>query len=117
MRPSKPVVYSLSYSCSLRVFIFVEFLYTIIRTKNWINGKKLRTVILLEAVEASSHSYPTSGKTGIDLSQAYQWGNTRNGYWRTVQRPIPGIALSNALLKDEGLLSLKEIVAPKPVYV
>jgi RNA-directed DNA polymerase len=56
-------------------------------------------------------------KLGIDHRQAYQWGNTRNGYWRTVQSPILRRALSNAFLKKEGLLSLKEIVAPKTVYV
>jgi group II intron reverse transcriptase/maturase len=56
-------------------------------------------------------------KLGINRSQAYQWGNTRNGYWRTVQSPILRTALSNAFLKKEGLLSLKEIVALKAVYV
>lgn len=56
-------------------------------------------------------------KLGINRTQAYQWGNTRKGYWRTVQSPILRIALSKAFLKEEGLLSLKEIVASKTVYV
>jgi hypothetical protein len=56
-------------------------------------------------------------KLGINRSQAYQWGNTRNGYWRVVQSPILRRALSNAFLKEKGLLSLKEVVATKTVYV
>jgi group II intron reverse transcriptase/maturase len=56
-------------------------------------------------------------KLGINRSQAYQWGNTRNGYWRVVQSPILRRALSNAFLKEKGLLSLKEVVAAKTVYV
>jgi group II intron reverse transcriptase/maturase len=56
-------------------------------------------------------------KLGINRPQAYQWGNTRHGYWRTVQSPILRRALSNAFLKEEGLLSLKDIVAPKAVNV
>ncbi|MEO6850914.1 MAG: group II intron reverse transcriptase/maturase [Mucilaginibacter sp.] len=51
-------------------------------------------------------------KLGIKPNQAYQWGNTRKGYWRTVQSPILRKALNNAFLKKEGLLSLKDIVNP-----
>jgi RNA-directed DNA polymerase len=48
-------------------------------------------------------------KLGIKPWQAYQWGNTRKGYWRTVHSPILTIALNNTLLKKTGFVSLKDI--------
>jgi len=41
--------------------------------------------------------------------QAYQWGNTRKGYWRTSHSPILTRALNSSFLKREGYLSLKEL--------
>lgn len=41
--------------------------------------------------------------------QAYQWGNTRKGYWRTSHSPILLRALNNSLLRREGYLPLKEL--------
>lgn len=52
-------------------------------------------------------------KLGVKPYQAYQWGNTRKGHWRTVHSPVLLRTLNNAFLKKEGLLCLKEIVAPK----
>lgn len=49
---------------------------------------------------------------GIKRSQAYQWGNTRKGYWRTVHSPILTRALNNAFLKHAGFVSLKDIITP-----
>jgi len=49
---------------------------------------------------------------GINSNQAYQWGNTRKGYWRTVQSPILKRALTNAFLKQAGLVCLKDIIPP-----
>jgi RNA-directed DNA polymerase len=51
-------------------------------------------------------------RMGIKPHQAYMWGNTRLGYWRTVQSPILRRAIDNAFLKKEGLLCLKGIVTP-----
>lgn len=51
-------------------------------------------------------------KLGIKSWQAYQWGNTRKGYWRTVHSPILTIALNNALIKKMGFVSLKDISTP-----
>jgi RNA-directed DNA polymerase len=56
-------------------------------------------------------------RLGIKPSQAYQWGNTRKGYWRTVQSPILKRALNNAFLKKEGFVSLKDIANPATVSV
>jgi RNA-directed DNA polymerase len=49
---------------------------------------------------------------GIKSYQAYQWGNTRKGYWRTVHSPILARALNNAFLKEAGFISLKDITTP-----
>jgi RNA-directed DNA polymerase len=51
-------------------------------------------------------------KLGVPFSQAYQWGNTRKGSWRTVQSPILRKAINNAYLKQEGFLSLVDIAKP-----
>jgi RNA-directed DNA polymerase len=51
-------------------------------------------------------------RLGIKPNQAYMWGNTRLGYWRTAQSPILRRAIDNAFLKKEGLLCLKDIVTP-----
>jgi RNA-directed DNA polymerase len=41
--------------------------------------------------------------------QAYQWGNTRKGYWRISHSPILNRALNSSCLRKEGYLSLKEL--------
>ncbi len=46
---------------------------------------------------------------GTPEGRAYQWGNTRKGYWRTSHSPILKRALNNSFLKREGYLSLKEL--------
>jgi RNA-directed DNA polymerase len=51
-------------------------------------------------------------RLGIKPNQAYMWGNTRHGYWRTVHSPILTRALTKAFLKNEGLISLSEITNP-----
>jgi group II intron reverse transcriptase/maturase len=51
-------------------------------------------------------------KLGIPAGQAYQWGNTRKGQWRSVHSPILTRALSNNYLKQEGFTSLTDIVKP-----
>lgn len=71
-----------------------------IRLCYWKQWKKPRTRV--RALE----------RLGIKPKQAYIWGNTRQGYWRTVQSPILTRALGNAFLKKEGLLCLKDIVTP-----
>jgi RNA-directed DNA polymerase len=48
-------------------------------------------------------------KLGTPEWQAYQWGNSRKGYWRISQSPILQRALNCSLLKREGYLSLYEL--------
>ena len=51
-------------------------------------------------------------RLGITPNQAYQWGYTRKGKWRSVQSPVLRCALSNSYLKQEGFISLLDIVKP-----
>jgi RNA-directed DNA polymerase len=46
---------------------------------------------------------------GMPDWRAYQWGNSRKGYWRTSHSPILLRALNNSLLRREGYLPLKEL--------
>lgn len=82
-----------------------EWVRSRIRLCYWIQWKKPRTRVR------------QLQRLGVKPDQAYQWGNTRKGYWRTVHSPILHRTLNNAFLKKEGLLCLKEIVTPKAVYV
>ena len=46
---------------------------------------------------------------GTPKGQAYQWGNTRKGYWRTSHSPILQTTLNSSFLRKEGYLSLQEL--------
>lgn len=48
-------------------------------------------------------------RLGTPEGQAYQWGNTRRGHWRTSHSPILKRALNSAFLKREGYQPLKEL--------
>lgn len=48
-------------------------------------------------------------RLGIPEWQAYQWGNSRKGYWRICHSPVLQRALNGSLLKREGYLSLIEL--------
>jgi group II intron reverse transcriptase/maturase len=71
-----------------------------IRLCYWQQWKKPRTRIMCLT------------KLGIPPNQAYQWGYTRKGKWRSVQSPLLRRALSNSYLKKEGFTSLMDIVKP-----
>ncbi|QNF30690.1 group II intron reverse transcriptase/maturase [Metabacillus elymi] len=45
---------------------------------------------------------------GIDKHKAYEWGNSRKGYWRITSSPILHRALNNSFWRKEGLKSLSE---------
>lgn len=83
-----------------------EWVRSRIRLCYWKQWKKVKTRI------------GQLGKLGITPNKAYQWGNTRKGYWRTVHSPILARALHNAFLKEAGFVSLKDITTlPKTVHV
>lgn len=78
-----------------------EWVRSRVRLCYWIQWKKPRTRVR------------QLQKLGVKPYQAYLWGNTRKGHWRTVHSPVLLRTLNNAFLKREGLLCLKEIIAPK----
>jgi len=43
---------------------------------------------------------------GIPKGKAYEWGNSRKGYWRIAHSPILSITLNNRFLESMGLRSL-----------
>jgi RNA-directed DNA polymerase len=45
---------------------------------------------------------------GIPKDKAFEWGNTRKGYWRTAGSPILSRALDNQFWKSNGLKSLAD---------
>ena len=44
-------------------------------------------------------------KLGIEHSKAWEYANTRKGYWHTANSPILSTAITNAYLEKEGLIS------------
>ncbi|MDB4866627.1 MAG: ltrA [Cohnella sp.] len=45
---------------------------------------------------------------GIPKQKAFEWGNTRKGYWRIANSPILHRTLDNRFWKSEGLVSLTD---------
>lgn len=45
---------------------------------------------------------------GVPSGKAYEWGNTRKGYWRIAYSPILGSTLNNAYWHNQGLGGLYE---------
>ncbi|CAK7067742.1 MAG: hypothetical protein PETM_02969 [Petrimonas sp.] len=48
-------------------------------------------------------------KCGIDKWRAWQWANTRDGYWNTAGSPILQRAISNEMLKRQGYPCLVDL--------
>ena len=48
-------------------------------------------------------------RLGINNFKAWEWANTRKGYWRTSNSPILAYTLTNAHFKDIGLLCFTEV--------
>ncbi|TYS13092.1 group II intron reverse transcriptase/maturase, partial [Rossellomorea vietnamensis] len=45
-------------------------------------------------------------KLGIQTNKAWEWANTRLGYWRIAKSPILDRALDNQYWSNQGLKSL-----------
>jgi group II intron reverse transcriptase/maturase len=48
-------------------------------------------------------------KLGLDKSRAWQYANTRKGYWRISGSPILGATITNKILEKRGLVSISAI--------
>lgn len=78
-----------------------EWLRSRIRMLTWKRWKKTRT------------RFENLKKAGVKIDQAWQWANTRKGYWRTAHSPILTKALSNERFKRIGYLSFSECYSAK----
>ena len=47
-------------------------------------------------------------KLGVDKSKAYQYSNTRKGYWRISNIPIVSKTLTNKYLEEIGYMSISK---------
>ena len=73
--------------------------------------------MLLETMGKAQDENGMLVKLGTPKGKAYEWSNTRKGYWRTSHSPILQRALNNSLLKREGYLPLKELsTQPKVLF-
>jgi hypothetical protein len=48
-------------------------------------------------------------KLGVSDQKAYEWGNTRKGYWRTAHSPILQTTITCERLKQKGYIPLTEM--------
>lgn len=76
-----------------------EWLRSRIRMCYWKQWKKTKT------------KHDNLRKLGIDDGKAWEFANTRKGYWRTAHSPILLRTITNARLKKSGLVSLTETYA------
>lgn len=74
-----------------------EWLRRRIRMCFWKHWKKIKT------------KHDNLVKLGIENSKAWEYANTRKGYWRISNSPILSRALTNKYLKEIGLVSISEI--------
>jgi len=76
-----------------------EWLRRRIRMCYWKQWKKIST------------KFRNLKKLGIDEHKAWEFANTRKGYWRIANSPILSMSITNARLKKAGLTSLSEVYA------
>ncbi|HBC37857.1 MAG TPA: hypothetical protein DC016_03100 [Porphyromonadaceae bacterium] len=78
----------------------------------WMNYFKLADMhnILIETDKWFRHTkFKNLMKCGIDKWRAWQWANTRDGYWNTAGSPILQRAISNEMLKRQGYPCLVDL--------
>jgi len=51
-------------------------------------------------------------KLGVSKQKAYEWGNTRKGYWRIAHSPILQTTITCERLKQKGYVPLTEMYTP-----
>lgn len=73
-----------------------EWIRRRIRMATWKRWKKIRT------------RFKNLVKAGLDKGKAWEFANSRKGYWRVAGSPILHRAIPNVLLKRAGYLSLME---------
>jgi RNA-directed DNA polymerase len=78
-----------------------EWLRSRIRMVTWKRWKKIRT------------RYENLKRAGSNEEKAWEWANTRKGYWRTAHSPILLSTLSNERIKRAGYLGFMECYSAK----
>ena len=73
-----------------------EWLRRRIRMCYWKQWKKIKT------------KHDNLKRLGIDDSKAWEYANTRKGYWRISNSPILARTLSNKYLREQGFITLTE---------
>ena len=76
-----------------------EWLRRRIRMCYWKQWKKVKT------------KFTNLKKLGLDRNKAWEFANTRKGYWRISNSPILARTITNARLEKSGLVSLTKIYA------
>lgn len=76
-----------------------EWLRRRIRMCYWKQWKKIKT------------KFTNLKKLGIKSGKAWEFSNTRKGYWRISNSPILNTSITNARLKKTGLISFSEVYA------
>jgi len=64
--------------------------------------------VSVEAMEKVKTKYGNLVKLGIVKSKAWEFANTRKGYWRISNSPILSRTVTNNYLKKLGLLPIAE---------
>jgi hypothetical protein len=78
----------------------------LIRIDEWLQSR-LRMCIWKQWKKAKTRM-TNLRKLGVKPQKAYEWGNTRGGYWRTAHSPILLTTITQARLKRKGYLPLLE---------
>lgn len=78
-----------------------EWLRSRIRMVTWKRWKKIQT------------RFENLKRLGVGKGRAWEWANTRKGYWRIAHSPILSTALSNDRIKRAGYLSLMACYSAK----
>ena len=73
-----------------------EWMQTRLRMCIWKQWKRVRTRV------------SNLQKLGVSKQKAYEWGNTRKGYWRTAHSPILGTTVTIERLKQKGYVPLMD---------
>ena len=77
------------------------------KTDEWLR-RRIRSYVW-KCWKKVSTKFKNLMKCGIERWQAWQWANTRKGYWNTAGSPILHIAMSNERLKRQGYPCLVEL--------
>lgn len=76
-----------------------EWLRRRIRMCYWKQWKKIKT------------RFTNLKRLGINFGKAWEFANTRKGYWRISNSPVLSTSITNARLKKTGLISFSEVYA------